>query len=310
MRSSSGSTEAPGGSDAPDRPVFIVGSPRSGTGVLHQLLRLHPRLAWITPVTSRALAHDSFFFEGPRTARCIERTVRLLPDAIIPHFYRGPFDGSLRVPGLPETSEGAAIWNSGCPEGDDDYLDETAVTPAARSYFREVVQWHCRYHTRPRFVNKRPQNVLRMRYLHAIFPDAFFVHLVRDGKATAASILSRRRAGGESNWWGARPPGWQTLLDEPPIVQCAWQWQMCVRIGRRDAMKTGRARYHELTYEALTESPEKTLTQLLTAVDLPTDEFFTPQVDRYVAQLENRNDGWKSRLDATERDLLAKQLDM
>jgi hypothetical protein len=146
--------------------------------------------------------------------------------------------------------------------------------------------------------------------LNAIFPDASFVHLVREGREVAASSLRRgRREAESSNWWGAKPPGWQNMLSEPTIVQSAWMWEQCLRIGRQSARQLEPHRYHELSYEALTESPEETLRDLLQAVELSDNNFFTAEIRAYLETLENRNERWTEELTAEDQKLLLRQLE-
>ena len=292
------------------KPIFIVGCPRSGTSLLYQLLRLHPALAWITPVTNRCLARGSgFFFERPGTAHLLETLLQHLPRSLTPSRYRGPYDGSLSVPGVPETSEGYQIWSSYCPN-QPHRLTEQHLTPEATRYFRQVVRWHESHFQRPRFVCKRPRHVLRIRYFNAIFPDAHFVHLIRDGRAVAASILKRRRrAGGEAVWWGVQPPDWQTMHTAPPIAQCGLTWEQCCALAQRDAQHVlPDPRYHEIRYEALTETPTSTFQQLLEHLDLPDARAFTHSLTPLLQTLTNRNDQWQSQLSSRQKRQLLDQI--
>lgn len=264
-----------------DRPIFIVGCPRSGTGLLHQLMRLHPDLAWITPLTNWICGHDWQDVLGVRPVRAIERLLLASPPALRPPFLRGPYDGSLSVAGVPETHEGHSIWHRHLP-ADRHAATADDVTPAARAYLRRVVRWHTRYADRPRFVSKTPRNLFRLAYVHRLFPDAHIVHLVRDGRAVAASILKRRRIdrGRVHAWWGVRPPGWQAQQSRPPIVQCAWTWLACLRAAEQARGRiVPEAQFHTVHYEALTQSPTATLRTLFDAVGCPPDAFpFRPDL--------------------------------
>lgn len=291
-------------------PIFIVGCPRSGTGILQQLLRLHPDVAWITPVTNRVFAWNKYFFEQPRTAFLLETLVQHMPSFMVPRPYRGPFDGSLRIKGMPETSEGHAIWDCYCRLDPHHYLTEEDLLPEATRYFRNMTAWHCNYFGRSRFLCKTPRNALRIRYLKAIYPDAHFIHLVRDGRAVAVSILKRRRLfRGEETWWGLKPPGWQDTLMRPPIVQCGWTWKTCCAIASRDAAAIlDPAHYHVLKYEHLASDPAGTLQHLLAALDLSTTDYFTDEIWKYLETLESRNHAWDKRLGAGQRTLLLDEI--
>ena len=52
---------------------------------------------------------------------------------------------------------------------------------------------------RSRFVDKTLLNCFRVRLLNAIFPDAKFVHIIRDGRAVAFSILNKIEIASDPN---------------------------------------------------------------------------------------------------------------
>lgn len=227
-----------------------------------------------------------------------------IPRKLLPAMLRGPFDGSLRAPGLPETNEGHAIWNRYLPTDPDHYVDETDLTDEARIYFRDVIDWHRELFDRPRFLSKTPRNLLRMRYLQAIFPKAQFVHLIRDGRAVAASILRRRRASDEDEdaWWGVKPPGWQEMRDAPPIVQCAWIWTRCLEIAERDADEAvDPDRYQILRYEPFVRSPAPVLERLLTGLDLDPEPIVSGRHSRFLEAIRPPATTWRGRLTREER---------
>src|SRR5205807_5792933 len=58
---------------------------------------------------------------------------------------------------------------------------------------------------KPRWGDKTPNNVLHLPLLSRLFPDAQFVHIVRDGREVAASLAEqswwRSSAGEAARWW-------------------------------------------------------------------------------------------------------------
>ena len=105
-----------------------------------------------------------------------------------------------------------------------------------------------------RFVNKNPRNSLRIGFLNEIFPDAIFLHLIRDGRAVANSIL-RSRMKHNGDYWGVQPPGWQSLLDKPPLEACALQWKLTVEQVQKSAEELPADRYLEVRYEDFVSAP-------------------------------------------------------
>jgi hypothetical protein len=168
------------------------------------------------------------------------------------------------------------------------------------------VRWHLAYHDRPRLVWKTPRNAFRLRFLRAVFPSLHVVHLVRDGRAVAASILKRRRHdhGRLDQWWGARPPEWQSTLDEPPIQQAAWTWLQCLEHVREGTARLPDEQSLELRYESLTAEPAQTLRTLFSWTGLDPDAFFTPHRTAQLRQIRPAQPTWKSQLDEEQKALL------
>lgn len=81
---------------------------------------------------------------------------------------------------------------------------------------------------------KSPMHVLHLTLLARKFPDARFIHVIRDGRDCAASFHRR---------WKFNPM--RTIL----------RWKRAVRSGREQGRKLG-ARYLEVRYESITARPE------------------------------------------------------
>ena len=107
------------------------------------------------------------------------------------------------------------------------------------------------------WADKTPENVLRFDFVLRHFPNASFVHVVRDGRDVATSL---------------RLQSWMKLRDRSSpdaLAQCAAYWAERARAGRR---MLGHARYVEVRYEDLVCRPELTLRHLLEFFGLAWDE--------------------------------------
>jgi len=262
----------------------------------------------VTPVTNWVCGKPWFRLVAPRWARLGERLLQRLPTDAVPPFLRGPYDGSLHASDVFETHEGHSIWNRFARTVPHHATTAAAATPDARADLHDVVRWHQRYHGRPRFLSKTPRNALRLPFLHAIFPDARFIHLVRDGRAVAASILKRRKAdnGTLDEWWGAQPPGWQDTLSEPPIVQAAWTWETFLATVERDAADLPDGAMTQVTYETFTTEPDATLRRLFDATGLDPDVFFSASTRAHLDAIRPPSGAWRDRLDAEQHRLLTR----
>jgi hypothetical protein len=116
-----------------ERPIIILGSARSGTTLLAQLLKEHPTLAvWEEPTH---------------------------------------------------------IWRHRHAYRSSDILTARDATPAISAYIRRQFESYLRASHKERFVEKTPSNCFRVPFIREVFPDALFVHLVRDGRAVTVSAM-------------------------------------------------------------------------------------------------------------------------
>jgi hypothetical protein len=109
-----------------------------------------------------------------------------------------------------------------------------------------------------RFADKTPRNVLHIGLLAAAFPDARFVHLVRDGRDVVPSML-----------------GLDFFPDRFP--EAALYWADRVERGRRAGRRLGPDRYVEVHYEELVADAPAVLAGLCDFLSLP----FDPAMLRY-----------------------------
>ena len=100
---------------------------------------------------------------------------------------------------------------------------------------------------KPRYGDKTPLYMQRLDVLPRAFPDARYVHIVRDGRDAALSMAAMRR---KPRFNLSRPRGIGDFA-------CAWQREV------RDAQRFGRTHpYLELRYEDLVAEPEARLREV------------------------------------------------
>lgn len=112
--------------------------------------------------------------------------------------------------------------------------------------------------------DKTPRYVRSVPALHELFPQAKFVHLVRDGRATSISVMNWRKAAKLAQAF----PTWE----EQPVVTAALWWEWQVRLGREAGASLGPSLYYEIRYEALVADAAGELEPLCAFIDLPFDE--------------------------------------
>jgi hypothetical protein len=211
-----------------DRPFFVVGCPRSGTTLVRTMLDGHSRLC-IPPESHFVVA----------LARRGRRGAARLDDIL----------------GHPEFR----AWNVDA-EALRDWVDRTS--PASYpELVSAVFDWYAARHGKHRWGDKTPGYVSHLPLLLSVFPDAQFVHVLRDGRDVVASLSEQV--------WGPRRP-----------VIGAFRWRRKVSAGRRAGARMGTDRYFELKLEDLILDPETKVRELCDFLG----EQFEPNMLEYPAR--------------------------
>jgi hypothetical protein len=141
-------------------------------------------------------------------------------------------------------------WNPGI----DHVKGAAEATPWEARRIRGVVALYTLLRRRSRFVNKHVDNSLRIGFLKAIFPDALFIHMYRDGRAVIrsnyAQTLEDRFRRSVPFGFFPKPPSWRAYRDKPLVVQFAHQWVDIVEhIREQAAALLDASSYLEVPYE-------------------------------------------------------------
>lgn len=215
--------------------VFVVGCPRSGTTLLQRMLDGHPQLA---------VAYDTLFIPAV-VRRQKDKNPPVSPELInnIHDFKR--------------------FSRFGLPP---DVLDNLQFKAQDYSQLVSLIyDEFARMHGKSLGGEKSPGYVRHMPLLQGLFPQAKFIHLVRDGRNVALSLLD----------WGKQkkrikgPAKKYQLWDESPVAVSALWWVYKASRGRRDAPKIGPEAYTEVRYESLVAEPETELRKLAEFLELP-----------------------------------------
>lgn len=280
--------------------VFIVGSPRSGTTLLQNLLNRHPKVAeWYEP------------------------------------YY---------------------VWEKFFPVHESDVWDKNCLTGTVKNKIRSEFQLFREKSAKPIIVDKTPTNSFNINLISRIFPEAKFIHILRDGRDVTLSInkewkkradivtqrnifqfwgvmismlkrqpfwryrlmalgyelkskmklnaiFSPQKFFNKSRWngnpgWGPRFIGWQNYLRTHSILEFnAMQWVSTVEAVLAIWGFLPVQNKIEIYYENLIRLPEDTLSLIFNfiGIDLPPDFFFE------LPHLKNDNfNKWKLAFGAPE----------
>jgi hypothetical protein len=209
-------------------PVFVVGSQRSGTTLLRFMLDRHPDLA--IPSESRFIPvlwkRRKRYGAGGR----IENREAWLRDVASQPAFR--------------------FWNISIK---DVRVELESVHPL--DFPRAIEAIYCCYARRygkSRWGDKTPQYVDRLALLGGLFPNARFVHVIRDGRDVALSMIDLNRL-------------------HHRAATAGFFWARSIRRARTAQQWLGPQRYMEVRYESLLEEPEVELRGVAEFLELPYD---------------------------------------
>ncbi len=281
--------------------IFLIGSPRSGTTILENILGCHPDIA---------------------------------------EFYEPYY-----------------LWERFFNADKDDVWDGSLLT---KTVARDIRREFARFAGKSRkalILDKSPIHAFNIPIIHSIFPEAFWIHLLRDGRDVTLSIrkewekrkkivrekdlvaflkttksmldrqpfwryklmaityefknsfpLTPHRFLNKSRWkgeagWGPRFSGWEEYLAAHTSLEFnAMQWVKSVEAVRADWNRLPPASKRlELRYEELLADPEKSLASILSFLGYPADaDFFTT-----IPRLKSDNTGkWRVEFSGGEIEMI------
>ena len=275
-----------------DRPIFVVGSSRSGTWMMHRTLGRHP-------------------------------DIRMHP------------------------LEQKWLWKYGHYDHYNDRLTAEDVTDKAIAYIhRRFRRYQRKSGADKRIGEKTNCNALRLTYVQRVFPDAKFIHMLRDGRAAAVSsrqywldpshftpqygkiwqvpFLQKVRLVCAHLWrkvkglksqaehttipWGPCFPGIrEAMKTHSPIEVCGMQWRELVETARREGLALGTKHYYECRYERFCADPKAVIREIEEFLEIPRSE----ELETWVGENIHMRalDSWRSKINDEDMARLMKQIE-
>lgn len=190
--------DAPPLEAAPHQFGFVCGVHFSGTSILHYALGLHPEVSIMHTAAVRMDEGQGFQDVMPTADALGEAYLQRL------HESKRPATGSKQTPRTREVGRYFAL----------DYSGRMDATLAAGNATRLRKQWQVLWDTRKRvLVEKSPPDLIRMRFLAAVFPPAWFVVIVRHPLAVCRRVEWHMRLLCAHNWLNAYEWGLQDIRE-------------------------------------------------------------------------------------------------
>ncbi|MFZ5610051.1 MAG: sulfotransferase family protein [Pseudomonadota bacterium] len=200
-------------------PLFIIGCGRSGTTLLRLMLNAH---------SAFAIPEESHFIYHLARDRAAGRYRKGLNDektwaALLDYFENHSF---------------VQRWGLAMPA----LMARLRALPqhSFKHVFATIFAAYREQQGKPLWGDKTPMHVNYMFLVRRFFPNARFLHIIRDGREVAMSLLTRT--------WGPRH-----------INHAGYYWKWLVLAGLVGGHLMGPARYRQIRYEDLVRDPEGVL---------------------------------------------------
>ncbi len=276
------------------QPVFFIGMPRSGTTLIFEHFARHQQLAWL-----------SNYCEMWPGAPFLNILRPFLDNKIIKIHGNKKQYGTVRFGNryYPQPDEAYAFWDKyTTDEFSRSYLLKINASEKAINLTRAAVGQVIFWQKKKRFTTKLT-GPGRIHYLHSIFPDAKFVHVIRDGRSVAHSLLNvgfwKEKGGLDRPFWNnglnkEKLEVWQKNRSDPALL-AVLQWRQVIESARDESRELSHDNYIEVRYEDFIVNQEDTMEILFRYAGLSYMDVFSEKNDN--ANVINMNDKYKSEFD-------------
>ncbi len=281
--------------------VFIVGSPRSGTTILGELLDKHQHLSqWYEPY----FVWDRYFRRAPHDERTAAEATARVREQIIKDFdrYRKKKKCLVLIDKSPRNSLKIPFILEIFPRARFVHLlrDGRDVTLSIHK------EWQ-----RRRSIVRDPSRLGRFNYFKALgVLNKFLARqtFMRD-KARAfwfethGHVANKTRQLNRLRWegqigWGPRFKNWQEIYAQTSLLQFnAHQWKACVKCIRRDWGRIQRQNRLTIRYEDLISNPAIKINEILDFIGVPGSRDFMASLPELTAGNFNK---WKTEFTHTQ----------
>lgn len=230
-----------------------MGVEHSGTTILHKMLGQHPDVCWFSQFSMRG-------GEIPTRRRLpFYRQINSVGRRLYPPSWKKVFGITTKL--FPVPMEPHKIWDYLLPN-EKQFFDENDYDEAAAERMRKIVNLACTYWKKNVHVIKLPRLTRATRLLAKVFPDAYFVYIIRDGKAVALSNKEKFM------WRGGTP--------DDALKRSAEFWKDVVTYfkGSEDSI---RGRLITVRYNEFCMDVRGHLRNILDFIGIPTDDQFFEQ---------------------------------
>jgi hypothetical protein len=247
-----------------DIPIFLIGEGRSGTTIIFEALTQHYDVAFFSNYTDTfflpqiSIIHKVFNKYGKKT----QYGKRTLIDRIIP---------------TPE--ETYRTWERLVGRGfRESFMREVLPSNKDKQRVRRYIKNVKRYQNKSRFVAKLT-GPPRINFLSKIYPEAYFIDIVRDPRAVVASLLNVQfrieKGFNKPSWKGTFEDKHFEIWNEfnrTEVALLSLEW-LAIFEQTIIELKKCKNKYIQIKYEDFTENFSKVMEKILRFADLDEEKY-------------------------------------
>ncbi len=270
------------------KPIFIIGSGRSGSSIFHEMFSKHLDVSWLTKFSEK-YPHKPHINKFVMQLNSIPLINKLIPWDYPVECYN--------------------FWEFYCKGFRTPFRDLTSDDVSAKTNKNIKTALS-------KILTKRRTRLLikitgwpRIGYLQHIFPDAKFIHIIRDGRAMVNSMLN------VNWWWGWRGPQnwrWGELSEEQYKLWTKFNYSFIALAGIEliklmEATENARKKidstnYMEIKYEELCSDRLNVFSDVLSFSELNWSKNFKKNVQSFT--LKSANDKWQKEFTSSQINIL------
>jgi omega-hydroxy-beta-dihydromenaquinone-9 sulfotransferase len=287
-------------------PIFIIGCPRSGTTIFTDILSYHKDFSWPSQYVNMfsKYPHLSFFsriYDMPFIGNKLKRIKKkkILPYPIESMNFFNSIDSNFYP--LPRSSI---------------KVQQDSILPSEKiiKEFQKKVDIIKKYQGKHWFIAKYAGKS-RIRYLNTIFPQSYFIHILRDGRGVVNSLYTKMIYEGwiadeeRKNWIETFPQEWKSIISassDPTISFLCYYYKHIVNRIKEEQAKLPKERTMTICYDEFNSEPIKTFKKLCNNLEID----YTKDFEEYILSkgLKNYNYKWKKNLSHSQKKELKKIL--
>lgn len=239
-------------------PIFVLGSPRSGTTLVFQQLITHSKLIYISNLM--ALFPNQMI------------KILTLTKKFLINFDKSQENHYGYIPGINSPNEAGAILRL--------WFEKSPSIKKKKSIIN-TVKAMTTISGRPLII-KNLNNAERLDNIIKVFPKARFIYVKRDPLMAAQSILiARKNLSKENEWFGIKPKDYDKIKEKSIHYQAVWQVLKVNKIIE-NFMGKNKDKFIFIDYESFCDQTINNLNQIITGFGLERKE-------KTYDSLKNRN---------------------